>query len=246
MIELTALTETGLNLNSAVELRKTAAELGIKGASKGRKADLIAAIMELVDTAKAEKELEEEAKAAQEALAEEVPAPARKKGICIDCGKRRISKYILGPELCDICYDYGGWENTHSDENHEAVLDSTSEETENMKECPVCHSELDKRYVFKAGRSRAGMVIVAKGTEVHKSATFKTAAEAAGWTVKVMDTFEAVEGNEARYVAIATRGNDTIELSWNGRAYDYPNSGATIKGKARKVRNLKEALRILL
>ena len=34
-------------------------------------------------------------------------------------------------------------------------------------------------------------------------------------------------------------------MKWNGSAYDYPNSSAEFGGKARKVRNLAEALRIL-
>src|SRR4051794_32990384 len=59
MINLLALTETGLNANTAVELRKAAAELGIKGASKGRKADLILAIMDLVYAAQDAKKAED-------------------------------------------------------------------------------------------------------------------------------------------------------------------------------------------
>ena len=221
MIELTALTETGLNANTAVELRKAAAELGIKGASKGRKADLIAEIMKLVEAAKAE--------AAKQAEAKPV-----KKGTCEDCGKRRISKLVVGPNLCDVCYDYAGWENTHQDgdtgpEDHES--------------CPICHPELDKRYVVREGRSRAGMEIVARGTEVHKSETFKVAAEAAGWTVKIHT--ETYEGGNTRHYADATKDGKAIQLAWDGRAYDYPASSARSGGKDRKVRNLKEALRLL-
>lgn len=229
MIELTALTETGLNLNTAVELRKAAAELGIKGASKGRKADLIREIMILVDAAKAEA-----------AAKVESPKAATRKGSCEDCGRKVVNS--IHSTLCPVCYDYAGWENTHSDSGHGDHAGAPSEE---MADCPVCRPELDKRFSRREGRSRAGMEIVAKGTEVHKSNTFKVAAEAKGWIVKVMDTHEGTEGEDARYVATATKDGDTIELSWNGRAYDYPNSGATLNGKARKVRNLKEALRLL-
>jgi hypothetical protein len=101
----------------------------------------------------------------------------------------------------------------------------------------------------KSGRSRAGMVIVAKGSEVHKSEIFRKAAEAAGWTVEMQrETYELeddAEGEGTRYYATATRGNDSISLAWDGRAYDYPSSSATINGKGRKIRNLKEALRVL-
>jgi len=220
MIELTALTETGLNANTAVELRKAAAELGIKGASKGRKADLIVEIMKLVDAAKAEAAKQAETK----------PAPRR--GGCEDCG-RRVNKNVH-PDICEVCYDYAGWENTHQDgdkgpEGHEA--------------CPICHPELDKRFTRREGRSRAGMEIVAKGTEIHKSETFKAAAEAAGWTVEIHT--ETYEGGNTRHYADATKDGNAIQLAWEGRAYDYPASSARIGGKDRKVRNLKEALRLL-
>lgn len=102
----------------------------------------------------------------------------------------------------------------------------------------------------KARRSRRGMVIVAKGTEIHKSETFRVAAEANGWTVEVTRTTDVIEedGEEFEtelYVAIAKREDDEIELAWEGRAYNYPNSSALLGGKSRKVRNLKEALRFL-
>lgn len=95
------------------------------------------------------------------------------------------------------------------------------------------------------GRSRLGMVIIAKGSEIHKSQTFKAAAEAAGWTVTV--TGEVYEGDTeaTRYYADAYKGENAIQLAWNGRAYDYPASSALINGRNRKIRNLKEALRVL-
>lgn len=179
MINLLNLTEQGLNANTAVELRKAGAELGIKGASKGKKADLIAAIMVLVD----------EAKAAEAIKAATAPV-------------------------------------------HNANAGDDSEEAK------------------KARRSRRGMVIVAKGTEIHKSQTFAEAAKAAGWSVMITRTADVVEedGEEfevERYVAIASRNGSSVEASWIGKAWDYPNASAGIGGKVRKVRNLKEALRIL-
>ena len=223
MIDLTALTETGLNANNAIELRKAAAELGIKGANKGRKADLIAQIMILVEAAKTEQD--------------KVAKPARKSSKCTDCGFRKQDKSIIGPELCEVCYGYAGWENEHADGGHEGD-----------EQCPVCHPELDLRYV-RNGRSRAGMVIVAKGTEVHKSDTFRRAAEALGWSVEIeyteMDEADENEEPLIRHHAVATKNGVVVEGSWIGKAWDYANAGAGIGGKARKVRNLKEALRIL-
>lgn len=193
MINLLALTETGLNANTAVELRKAAAELGIKGASKGRKADLILAIMDLVYAA-------QDAKKAEDA------------------------------ELA---------------EKYQAVLDA-----EKALETSTAPEATDEAAAKKARRSRLGMVIVAKGTEIHKSATFKAAAEASGWSVELTVTVETVEedGEEfeiEKHTAVATREGDSIVMVWNGRAYDYPASQGFIGGKDRKIRNLKEALRVI-
>lgn len=182
MLNLLNLTETGLQANTAVELRKAGAELGIKGASKGKKADLILAIMDLVYAA-------QEAEAAK---------------------------------------------------NAPAVVEATEV------------ALTDEAEAKKARRSRRGMVIVAKGTEVHKSQVFAEAAQAAGWSVTITRDAQLVEDEETgetyeeeRYVAIAQQKGAMVQASWNGRAWDYPNAFAGVGGKARKVRNLKEALRIL-
>jgi hypothetical protein len=242
MIELTALTETGLNANTAVELRKAAAELGIKGASKGKKADLILAIMDLAYAAQDEqaKAAELEAEAAQEALVE----AATKRGNCTECGRKEDFR---ASGLCEPCREYAEWENAHSDEGHDdkefPVRDALTEA------CQVCHPELDGRTVRPTSKSRAGMVIVAKGSEIHKSLIFKEAAEKIGWTVEIeRETYELPEGSTGegtRFYATGTKGNDSISLAWDGRAYDYPASSAKLNGKVRKVRNLKEALRLL-
>lgn len=217
----------------AVELRKLGATMGIKGASKGRKADLVAAIAAI-------RIAEVEALAAKLAEQDAAAKPVRK-GYCTDGCGRRISREVRGIELCTPCYDYASWENQHGDDNHDDG-DVTDEQ------CPVCHPELDPRTPVQSRRSRAGMVIVAKGSEVHKSETFKVAAEAAGWTVSILGSVNLGQDGEEqeRWVAVATKANgDNIELAWNGRAYDYPSSSARLGGKTRKVRNLKEALRLI-
>jgi hypothetical protein len=216
----------------AVELRKLGATMKIKGASKGKKADLVAAISKIRIA-----EMEEAAKKAK-------PAAAPKRGICTDCGRKEDFR---GSELCGPCREYAEDENMHSDEGHEVV--DGKPVGENAETCRVCRPELDTRKARREGRSRAGMVIVAKGSEVHKSLLFKRDAEAKGWTVEISkETYELAAdatGEGTRHYADATRGNDSIQLAWDGRAYDYPNSSAKINGKDRKVRNLKEALRIL-
>jgi hypothetical protein len=176
-----------LDSMTAVELRKLGAANGIKGASKGKKADLVAAIA-AIRIAEAE------------ALAAEL-----------------AEQELAEQDMTEVA--------AHKD--------------------AVVEEELAK----KARRSRMGMVIVAKGTEVHKSETFRAAAEALGWNVKIeyTETGEVDEDGEAiiRHHAVATKGGAVVEGSWIGKAWDYPNAGAGIGGKARKVRNLKEALRIL-
>lgn len=173
-----------LDSMTAVELRKLGATMGIKGASKGKKADLVSAIA-----------------AIRIAQAEE----AAKVEAAVDA---KVNKGV----------------------------DATAGD--------------DSETAKKARRSRRGMVIVAKGTEVHKSLTFKLAAEAIGWTVEIERLTEVVEedGEEfeiEKHTAVATREADSITMVWNGRAYDYPASQGFIGGKDRKIRNLKEALRVL-
>lgn len=184
-----------LDSMTAVELRKLGATMGIKGASKGKKADLVAAIAAI--------------RIAQvEALAEQ------------ELAEQDMTEVMAHKE--------------------QVVAETTRELDE----------ELDEEAAKKARRSRRGMVIVAKGTEIHKSQTFAEAAKAAGWSVMITRTADVVEedGEEfevERYVAIASRNGSSVEASWIGKAWDYPNASAGIGGKARKVRNLKEALRIL-
>jgi hypothetical protein len=165
-----------LDSMTAVELRKLGATMGIKGASKGKKADLVAAIAAI-------RIAEVEALAAQAA----------------------------------------------------------EEPTEELS---------DEEAAKKSRRSRRGMVIIAKGTEVHKSQTFKKAAEAAGWTVTIDVTARMVEEDGEFfeiecYTATAEQKGAIVVGSWVGRAWDYAGAYAGVGGKARKVRNLKEATRIL-
>lgn len=221
---------------NVTDLRKAFTAQGIKGFSSANRATFNAAIEAAELAAYAEKA---EREAAAKPVATAAPK-APKKGICEDCG-RKVGK-SGHPTLCEPCYDYAGWENTHQDGHDDDEATAAA--------CPVCHPELDPRTARKTGRSRAGMVIIAKGTEIHKSATFKAAAEAAGWAVRITVTVETVEedGEEfelEKHTAIATKGDDTMTMVWNGRAYDYPASSMTKGGKGRKVRNLKEALRLI-
>jgi hypothetical protein len=209
---------------TVTNLRKIFTTQGVKGASSWKREDFNAFIAG-----------DHEAAIREDAA--RTPAPkAHKRGFCTDCGRKESFR---GSDLCDQCREYAEWENAHSDGGHERGEDVN----EDAISCPVCHPELDPRTPRKTGRSRAGMVIVAKGTEVHKSATFKAAAEAAGWTVEI--SVQEYEDGGTRHFADAHRGEDAIQLAWNGRAYDYDASSALLNGKSRKVRNLKEALRLI-
>jgi hypothetical protein len=258
-------TGTDFHLMGAVELRKFAAQAGVKGASKGKKADLIAAL-EIIEAAQLKAAEDFAAEREAEMAAIEAESKPVVKGICGICGVRKMYTGNAGgeeaprlSEMCNPCFAEGGWENSHSDSNHDAILetpeaDRTEDQKLEISGCWICFPELNlAQRAARAGRSRAGMVIIAKGTEIHKSQTFKTAAENAGWSVQILGSVVTDEDGEEieRYVARATRSTakqvaaEIIELAWNGRAYDYPASSALLNGKSRKVRNLKEALRLL-
>jgi hypothetical protein len=219
---------------TVTNLRKIFTEQGIKGASSWNRATFDATINDAHEAANLEAE--------RLLLASQMTATTPK-GKCTECGRKEDFR-LSG--LCAACREYGEWENAHSDEGHD---DNAGAPKESLEDCQVCHPELDGRKARKSGRSRAGMVIIAKGTELHKSTTFAKAAEAAGWTVDITREFyelpEGTEGEGTRFYATATRGEDSISLAWDGRAYDYPASSARLAGKDRKVRNLKEALRLI-
>lgn len=240
---------------NVTDLRKAFASQGIKGFSSANRATFTAAIEAAEIAAYAED-------AERTPVAEVAPA-APEKGMCGVCGKRRsytgkgtgVEDAPRASDLCNFCFTEGGWENAHSDSAHEGILvvaaaDRTEDQNLEISGCWICFPDLNLvNREARPGRSRAGMVIVAKGTEIHKSETFRVAAEAAGWTVTMLrETYELeadAEGEGTRYYATATRGEESISLAWDGRKYDYAESGASFAGKGRKVRNLKEALRLL-
>jgi len=68
---------------------------------------------------------------------------------CVTCKIRPITKEVKGPEVCDVCYEYAGWENTHSDHGHDDPEGMAPEDIELLEICPVCNPELDKRFEAK-------------------------------------------------------------------------------------------------
>lgn len=72
---------------------------------------------------------------------------------CRVCGKRTRqtgngdNEYV---QLCVACYDYAGWENTHSDNGHDD-LDCTDEQ---KKDCPICKGITELEYATHKGNEK--------------------------------------------------------------------------------------------
>ena len=106
--------------------------------------------------------------------------------LCNVCDKRRVGTTGSDPAsarlngMCGLCMDEGGWENTHSDYNHDAIaktpvgrlpkgwrqpgmakgevqklLVTVAEERKAMQDCWVCHPELNKAANWKPGKKGA-------------------------------------------------------------------------------------------
>jgi hypothetical protein len=75
--------------------------------------------------------------------------------ICNVCNKRRVYTGAKGTEfapvgsdLCNYCFEEGGWENLHSDSNHDDILSHpadtrTGEMLEEIQGCWICYPELN-------------------------------------------------------------------------------------------------------
>ena len=154
---------------------------------------------------------------------------------CIDCG-RKVSTDSIGTELCPACLEYAGWENTHSDFDH----NGSNEGDETTEHCPVCHPELDPRKPRRAvtGTSRLGMVMVVpvRAAGADKAASVK--AHLAGFRTKLSEEthgiyFTGSKGSKASKVS--------FEANWDARGRW---TGGTVNGK--KVRNAAELVRLAL
>lgn len=202
------------------------------------------------------------------AKADAEKAPSRKlrkrttKKVCTDCGKRPQDASVIGPELCEECYEYAGWENQHGDDAHEEVAAYDSAEKasgtkapfdkkilkqirRDMANCPVCHPELDPRAIAdakpqRAGTSRLGMKLSVKVRDAGQEKALQTLAriDAAGFSGRVKNV--AKEG-VVRLVTEQPTGRYTLVWSTSG-AFLYDESGVVRDGKAVKVRNNKAAL----
>jgi hypothetical protein len=90
--------------------------------------------------------------------------------LCNVCEKRRVGTTGEDPasakhsDMCGLCYDEGGWENTHTDGNHDWVAkliergqleladEQEKEEAKTMANCWICHPELNEAANWKPGK----------------------------------------------------------------------------------------------
>lgn len=213
--DLIALKTSG---KTAVQIRKVASEYGIKGASKGRKAELIAAMV-AIEVERITKEEETKAQAAKSSK------PKTAKSVkCEVCRTRKIDRKTQGRDstMCRPCFDYAGIENEHNDENHEG--------TGGRNDCQVC-LEADPSAVRIAHP---------------KAAQFANAAKAAGWDVEVIASDDRVqEVRRSTFTVIVKSEGEEISLSWEAGLYDYDASNYIDPKGCRKVRNTSAAIQII-
>jgi hypothetical protein len=204
----TEYTVENLTAMKTVELRKLAGSIGIKGMSSARKGDLIPAII------------------ASAAKAERTENGTVKGKLCAECGEKPVDRKTQGADstMCDDCFEYAGWENTHSDEDHQGTDNLALREG-----CPVCK---------KAGLSseRPAVEISAKALR------FEADAKAAGWSALARNGF-----NGTSLVTATSPDGQTLELHWAGKIYVYDKSKYVASGatKGRKIRNASAARKIL-
>lgn len=74
----------------------------------------------------------------------------RKSPACIDCGRKlTASNRSDNRDMCIACFDYAGWENTHSDYAHDMLSDDDP-----MREgCPVCEGNVPTAPAPKTGHT---------------------------------------------------------------------------------------------
>lgn len=241
------LATTDFTAFTAVELRKIGAQLGIKGAAKGRKSDILAAIepLQAEAKAKAEKEAKEAAKAAKKASK---PAKAEK--------APRTRKQSLTDE------EWAMEENGHSDQGHDAIAATPAgeypanwelpagrdlakelawiEETrEAMERCPICHPE---RFAKRPGYAATGRYAVSRAGMKMNVTRKMTAKEKAELVAKLLTDVKITAHRTGDVTLTGTAPNGAeVELVFTQRSFNY--KASTVGGK--KVLNVAAALRAI-
>lgn len=236
---------------SSTVLRGYAREIGVKRSATDTKTDLLAKVLGRVEeVAAAEKALTEKARETVPALAKRDRTgrtlPPKGPKLCSICNKRPVGSgqgtdprhaKVMG--YCAPCLEEAEWENTHSDEGHEAINAGRDiAPGVEMTGCWICHPELNAAsddYVAPTRRSKVGMEILAKGTYHHKSELVKKAIEKAGGEV-IKSTHK---GDKTQL--LATFNGIEIVAGWTGDAFNY----ALASWDGKKYRNVKELVRLL-
>jgi len=62
--------------------------------------------------------------------------------VCACCGKktRATDQDSAGVGLCHLCYEVAGFENMHSDDGHEGIL----------QDCEICKEQMNEKYIKHA------------------------------------------------------------------------------------------------
>jgi hypothetical protein len=252
---------------SVAALRKVAAGR-IAGYRSMRKADLVAALAAAEVTAgqrraelradgvenkeafhKAVKDAETTAKATKAAKSTRKPK-LRVATRCAVCQRRPVDRKTQGRDstMCEPCYDYAGWENTHSDNGHEGQGDlptTPKELLEEMAICPVCQGENPANEpARKTAQPKAHdkSKPAARKPGQTKGERFAEDAKANGWKVRR----EVDEKGHLEIVTAHAAGGEWLKIQW--RDGSCLNTGTTHKrpdGKVVKVRNASAARKIL-
>lgn len=174
---------------------------------------------------------------------------------CEICGERPIDRKTAGRDssMCTECFDYAGWENTHTDNSHAAYtageyVPETTERAvdliDEIKECPVCQDSDPADKPAKQNGSKPGRKVAKQPTRKAgqtKGQRFAEDAKAAGWKAKI-------EVNGFSEIVTVRHPNtaEWITLTWHDGVYQYgPSLHKNERGNKCKVRNVSEARRLL-
>lgn len=242
------ITSIDLDATGTVALRKLARELGIKGQSSARGADLRALIAPIQEHQKEQAA----AKAAEAARKIEAPKVEAAKP-----AKKEKAPKIRKQSLTES--DWAGWENSHSDQDHENIDRLTVEQThfakeengeelftayvasvrEEIERCPICHPELfrARKAQGTTGRysaSRAGMTM--------NVTRRMSAEEKAKLVAKLLPTSKITvrKSGDVVLTGVAENGAE-VDLTFTPRSFNH--KASTVGGK--KVLNVAAALRAI-
>lgn len=157
------------------------------------------------------------------------PVPSKK--IRIDEGMDSSMLY------CIPCYTEAGWENAHAD-GHDAENQDDS--------CWLCFPELNeatKAYAPRTGTSREGMVVhvTIRASALDKAAeVIAQIPNAESYAIKIV---KPVKRNGHVTKLTFTSATQDFDLRWD-QAGRFVGGTVSEDGKARKVRNVAEALRL--